>query len=446
MNYNQSINQQSNSPKALLVLPNVVYIRHTGVRFKLVKSNSCSSRLELVGTGKINSLQQHQQMHQQISQNMKRDEEKRRSILNRLHPLAAAGGDSSADVAAVIESAAQKKTPNERSDPERRSGTKSASEKCVKQIVERLETTKSKSSAANGVCRQTNGAAPNSPPRIIDSKCIEKAAGEQLGHEHRVKPPKQLVINPSDVVVTGAADLPVVVTVNNSISIAGSGGVKSDESRKSQVAAKESIYATAKELLEQKQQLERQKTVQQTAKTKVVRNRNVDLALSIVKNQKNVTLNGKEASSTGVHQLRDAKETLKTAEKQMPLLTTFSQQKQQKDKRTTGKIIVKGGRQDKTAAPVRERSSAEEQRASVVENGATKDGQRMIKWSSLNAPKNFDEKFYVSNDNKLKQKKIYDEMEFEEFEVYDTVNAAAVAAAAAAAATNECYDSLNSDK
>lgn len=53
---------------------------------------------------------------------------------------------------------------------------------------------------------------------------------------------------------------------------------------------------------------------------------------------------------------------------------------------------------------------------------------RLIKWESVNSK--FDEKFFIANDQKLKQQKKYDEMDFEEFEVYDP--------------RNECYDSLNS--
>uniref|UniRef100_A0A1B0CX86 Uncharacterized protein n=1 Tax=Lutzomyia longipalpis TaxID=7200 RepID=A0A1B0CX86_LUTLO len=54
---------------------------------------------------------------------------------------------------------------------------------------------------------------------------------------------------------------------------------------------------------------------------------------------------------------------------------------------------------------------------------------KMVKWGTLNK---FDEKNYVTNDTKLKHKKKYDEMEFEEFEVLDP--------------NGECYDSLNSCK
>lgn len=53
---------------------------------------------------------------------------------------------------------------------------------------------------------------------------------------------------------------------------------------------------------------------------------------------------------------------------------------------------------------------------------------RLVKWESINTK--FDEKFFIANDLKLKEQKKYDEMEFEEFEVYDP--------------RHECYDSLNS--
>lgn len=52
---------------------------------------------------------------------------------------------------------------------------------------------------------------------------------------------------------------------------------------------------------------------------------------------------------------------------------------------------------------------------------------RLVKWNTLSR---FDEKNYVTNDAKLKQKPKYDDIEFEQFEVYDP--------------SHECYDSLNS--
>lgn len=492
----------------------------TGVRFKLVKSNSCSSRLELVGTGKINSLQQHQQMHQQISQNMQRDDEKRRSILGRLQhsttsttsnpPLSSTTGSKSPT--STNKKAAIKKGPlTKSSDPETAEATaaKAAIEKCVKQIVERLETTRS--AAAVTSARQTSGANPSNGPRIIDSKCIEKLSGEELSsssaNNGQQKPPKLIINNITATACAGVtdgggcglrADSPVV-TVNNSISIPDNVAEEktrdeSEPSIKNNVKIRqESIYAAAKEILEQKQQLQ-QKTAaqQQTGKTKVVRNRNVDLALSIVKNQKNVAPSNVAAikeervvATNGGVQFKDAKESLKASssssspadkqkqQQQRPLLTTFSQQhsllKQQKDKRMDPKK-VNSGKQEKVVTPAggvgrqeeqqqKKNKKVEEQKQpeavvtssaanGVGEDSATKDGQRMIKWSSLNAK--FDEKFYVSNDAKLKQKKIYDEMEFEEFQVYDTTVAQGGAAASQAttggAVASECYDSLNSNK
>lgn len=447
---------------------------YTGVRFKLVKSNSCSSRLELVGTGKINSLQQHQQMHQQISQNMKRDDDKRRSILHRLHQQTTvpntttsapsttiAAGETTSDAA----KSRLKTAPNCSSvDAGKTNGTSAAAaaatEKCVKQIVERLETTRA------AVPRQPNGAIPNGP-RIIDSKCIEKTAGEDaVQKQARVKPPKQLVINPAAVVVTAEASRaqsPAVVTVNNSISVAGGGGEEKKEPATH--PPKESIYATAKELLEQKQLLFQQKNAQQPGKTKVVRNRNVDLALSIVKTHNKAspgTVGGsdkeQEKSVFNETQPRDGTAsprpttttTTSTTEKRQPkpLLTTFSQQREmlsrhlQKDKerrmpmKNNGKgdnakpnsnVVQRAHqqqqqkKQEKAVASLKEETNEEQQQQEHEQQDDSQDSQKMIKWGALNGPK-FDEKFYVSNDTKLKQKKIYDEMEFEEFEVYDSLN------------------------
>lgn len=479
---------------------------HTGVRFKLVKSNSCSSRLELVGTGKINSLQQHQQMHQQISQNLQRDEEKRRSILHRLQeqqqqqqsPNGASNHEDTNDSSKTTnaENGNSKKNHQDASSGTPR--TTPTGEKCVKQIVERLETTRSGAGATKTsavASRQTNGAKSNAtgPPRIIDSKCIEKKSS----FERSSRPPKPLVINTSKVTKEqqqqqkppeSRSESPLV-TVNNSISIAGGAAVAGETEVTTSTAPEdanrtkkpESIYATAKELLEQKQ-AQRHAATQQQAKTKVVRNRNVDLALSIAKNQKNAT-DKKEVSSqppSGVNAKKlPAQVTTTTNGEQRPHLTTFSQQhnqlKRQKDKRVLTKDITsRNGKPEKVSStlsevlydklpPVLEQVSTTQMPDSPDQDEAQHrhlqqqqqqgciDGQKMIKWGSLNATQKFDEKFYVSNDAKLRQRKVYDEMEFEEFEVYDTATAAAAAAAAASATTtttpvNECYDSLNSNK
>lgn len=455
----------------------VLFPPATGVRFKLVKSNSCSSRLELVGTGKINSLQQHQQMHQQISQNMRRDEEKRRSILHRLQeqqpqhqqqqPMSIVheGEDTSLQMSTECpETAAE-------GDAAPGSNNSPTGEKCVKQIVERLETTRGSAATVATVTRppQTNGATGNAsvPPRIIDSKCIEKYESQSSSSSsaasvgQRTKPPRQLVINPSAVVAAtevNRAESPVI-TVNNSISIADSASSGAAKSHK------ESIYATAKELLEQKQKLldaqQQQSGTPQSPKTKVVRNRNVDLALSIVKNQKSggapTTVNGSPASKEAAAK----QESVKTVAQQKPILTTFSQQhqlKQQKDNKRASVTSLSSSKSNNSQDSLKNGKTGERTSPPVVgvsdksgEAVGVNEDQKMVKWGSLNgtaaAVAKFDEKFYVSNDAKLQQKKVYDDMEFEEFEVYDTATAGTTTAAAAAAGNNnECYDSLNSNK
>lgn len=74
-------------------------------------------------------------------------------------------------------------------------------------------------------------------------------------------------------------------------------------------------------------------------------------------------------------------------------------------------------------------SKAEDRLKDEQQASANTTNSRLIKWESMNTKK-FDEKFFISNDQKLKEQKKYDEMEFEEFEVYDP--------------RHECYDSLNS--
>lgn len=66
----------------------------------------------------------------------------------------------------------------------------------------------------------------------------------------------------------------------------------------------------------------------------------------------------------------------------------------------------------------------------VVDTVENPVGPRLVKWNTLSK---FDEKNYVTNDVKLKQKPKYDDIEFEEFEVFDPNNPP----------NTECYDSLN---
>lgn len=399
----------------------------TGVRFKLVKSNSCSSRLELVGTGKINSLQQHQQMNQQIRQNMQRDDDKRHSILYRLRQSSAEQTDGHDGEPMLVpdEQKSKSKGGIDAASNEFATPQDNGNEKCVKQIIERLETT--------AAARQTSA----NGPRIIDSKCVEKVQGDdhsgpmQSKHVGNIGS-KQLLCNKEG---EDPSDSPVV-TVNNSISIAGT-EAPNEEPIKTTIPVKarpESNYAAVKDVLEQKLKLQ-QKCAQQTAltataKPKVVRNRNVDLALSIVSQKTTKGPTKDETSRPLAMQFKDAKVSIEEKEEQRPVLTTFSQQhqrlKQQKLKRSNSK----NGRAKSTPGELSEKGADQRKCQTNGEaDGNTRNnedaGQKMIKWGT------FDEKFYVTNDTKLKQK-IYDEMEFEEFEVYETVN--------------ECYDSLNSSK
>lgn len=399
-------------------------ISATGVRFKLVKSNSCSSRLELVGTGKINSLQQHQQMNQQIRQNMQRDDDKRHSILHRLRQSSAEQTDGHDGKPILVPNEPKSSTDfvsNEFATPQ-----ENGSEKCVKQIIERLETTAAaQQSNANG-------------PRIIDSKCVEKGQAEDpcgpsqqkyVGHTGS----KQVLLSKNG---ENQPDLPVV-TVNNSISIAGT-VAPTGEPAKISIPVKtrtESNYAAVKDVLEQKLKLQQMSAQQQaltTAKPKVVRNRNVDLALSIVSQKTNKSsATTDETSRPHAVQFKDAKVSIKEKETPRPVLTTFSQQHQRLNQQKLKRINSKDRRAKSTPGELTEKNKCETNGEADGNNNNSDDaGQKMIKWGALNAK--FDEKFYVTNDTKLKQKKIYDEMEFEEFEVYETVN--------------ECYDSLNSNK
>lgn len=336
----------------------------------------------------------------------------------------------------------------------------SANEKCVKEIIELLETT-------NAASRQTSANSPSSPAnstgmRAVEPKSTEKcttapampntATGDTLSACSHAKIVGNLVRSAKNVNATVendcGADMPVI-TVNNTISIAGAAATEdlpvahkpgNEENRQ------ESVYAAAKDAIQQQQQ----KIATQLAKTKVVRNRNVDLALEIVKGQQQrIEKDGQNNThvTNGVL-IRDAKDALKEAtENVRPILTTFSQQhdklkgvsrKEKKNKKN--RPLING-------SMAGENKTIKEEVADDIENSNhTTDSQRMVKWSSINTT--FDEKFYVTNDMKLKQKKIYDEMEFEEFEVCDPITGASTGGGAGSTpvVASDCYDSLNSNK
>lgn len=288
------------------------------MKFKLVKSNSCSSRLELAGT---NIQEQKQKL----------------ADLNSID---------------IYQNSSQ--------------ALNEFPEESVRSLVNRLET---------GKINQTTA------PRIIESKCVEKMDREKA----LVTINSQLIEAKNDRL--GSVDLITQVTVNNHISFAKVAG----------------------------------NTAQSTAvtdynnKNKVCRNKNVDLAFSsnksVPKNLLNSELNYKSLNEN-LNNFNDVKEIL------LQKIEENENEKFNKNKMFEKGIQVK---LTKNIVSNNNKFLDAERKVSDVNS------PRMVKWESLSK---FDDKFYVTNDVKLKDKKKYDEMEFEEFEVLDP--------------HSECFDSLNS--
>lgn len=289
------------------------------MKFKLVKSNSCSSRLELAGTNiqeqkqklaDLNSIQLYQNSSQVLDE---------------------------------------------------------FPEESVRSLVNRLET---------GKINQTT------VPRIIESKCIEKMDREKAVEPVTIN--SQLIETKNERV--GSVDLITQVTVNNHISIAKAVG---------------NAQLTA--------------IIDNNNKNKVCRNKNVDLAFSTnksgTKHLQNIEINDK-LSNENTSNFNDVKDIL------LQKIEENENEKFNKSKMFEKSIQVK---------LTKSTESNNNTFLDAERNVSDVNSPRMVKWESLSK---FDDKFYVTNDVKLKDKKKYDEMEFEEFEVLDP--------------HSECYDSLNS--
>lgn len=267
-----------------------------GLKFKLVKSNSCSSRLELTGTGNYDATEE---------------------MRNLIH------------------------SQDEAFDEH---------EETVKDMVSRLE------------LKKVDVA---SKPRIIESRCIEKT--KELS-------PK-VTINHQSFERAEDGGVPCeVVTVNNH-SNSGSSDQPQDEG---------------------------------LAKAKVVRNKNVDLAMASVTKRN--------------EQMRNPKENLAQKDLQMKPSSKWSsackmesaEMVKHQDKINNCAHIKSHPHVD---APPK---SAQKSMAGAADEKPIK----MVNWSTVGVSLG---KEYIANDRNLIQTKIYDEMEFEEFEVmgeqhYDSLN------------------------
>lgn len=355
------------------------YLLHviSGLKFKLVKSNSCSSRLELAGTG--------------LDEKQLRDNQ------------------------TIMES-----IQNRSSSPQ------PDAEESVRTLVSRLEI---------GAINQ------KSMPRIIESKCIEKMTDS-------IKTPDQqeqhvLTVNNHSPVKDDPrlrpVDILTQVTVNNHISY--SSPAQLNPHAIIAVQPQPPLPSTDTNRL-----------------NKVGRNRNVDLAFnSMNKSVKTSSLLQSEVTQPSAKSIiipATATTTTKTiATSAAPKASERESQHASLINSAVSTTYLKNAKnllnhnsdaaattQPPTMVSTRRDSgnnngdstnhSNRNDTADNIEAAGNPVGPRLVKWNTLSK---FDEKNYVTNDVKLKQKPKYDDIEFEEFEVFDPNNPP----------NTECYDSLN---
>ncbi|XP_052566246.1 protein javelin [Culex pipiens pallens] len=349
-----------------------------GVKFKLVKSNSCSSRLELAGTGKTPP-------DLMKNQHGSTDTGSGRPKL----PKPSSDGSSNSTIHNELK-LNQSELPPSIEEPE----------ESVRDLVSRLES--------------HTPLSVRSKPRIIESKCIEKT------DEGKAEPAAITINNQSMEVVT--ASIPeeppmeeppkAGVTVNNHITVPGQLLIPS--------------------------LLKGQKAPEPAAVTdhrppKVCRNKNVDLAFSATitkasnkpaKEKENLARKSSLVSATTADTV-DSLEHIPAA----PVKTvTF------KDDENNNRGEVEQHENLKPSVIAEQRKSDE------------LTSPKLVNWSLLGTTK-FDERQYFANDKKLIEKRKYDDMEFEEFEVLDPNGVVQQQQQQQQQQKEgECYDSLNSGK
>lgn len=317
----------------------------------MVKSNSCSSRLELAGT--------------------RFDEQQLRDTKNHI---------------TAIENRSKQPIQD--------------AEESVRTLVHRLET---------GAINQ------KAVPRIIESKCIEKVYDPNKTTQSEQLIDTSMSINNQMIDEQqsrlGPVDILRQVTVNNHINFT------------PPVVVGDIVKTTNTAMTQRIQQQHQNNHLPETLRTnKVPRNRNVDLAFTMNKTAKESKEKSDEMKKVITNEL------LEPEENQQENKTSFR----------NAKNVLNETNNNETQMTIEVCSTKKEIGGRVVNtNGgqeqhqqqSTQSPRQLVKWNTLSQ---FDEKNYVANDAKLKQKPKYDEIEFEEFQVYDPNNA-----------NNECYDSLN---
>lgn len=370
----------------------------TGIKFKLVKSNSCSSRLELAGTG----LDEEQLRNNQL-------------LMQGIHY--------------------------------RNADDATEAEESVRTLVSRLE---------------FGQVQPKSKPRIIESRCIEKHTEPVRSAQQQEQSPLQEppAAQSADEMarLKPVADLIAQVTVNNHISFASPALVKQQQQQQKKATAKEEGKSIAAS--------NTSGGTSTATTTKLVRNRNVDLAINMsaahaAKETKEkpkgattttttsaVDVVAKLSNSAAAGSGASVNSTAQVCSKNAKNLINNERSVAGNAASSTSvsaasmpKAMPSSSSQSSAAVNEAAENIATDATATRFANSNTNGGSaaRLVKWNTLSK---FDEKNYVTNDAKLKLKPKYDEIEFEEFEVFDPSNpqnnnnSNSINNA-------ECYDSLN---
>ncbi|CAD7081849.1 unnamed protein product, partial [Hermetia illucens] len=322
--------------------------KHLGIQFKLVKSNSCSSRLELVGTDKFGQSRS---------------------------TSTAAGGSN--------------RSPSPTRNPE----------ETVRELVNRLESGTIKNSSA---------------PRIIESKCIEKTYRRSLPPIKTIPTTNEgITINNHHIGTKeylGLVDIINHVTVNNHIPY---NAIPSDEKPSDKIVA---------------------------SSNKIPRNKNVDLAFAMSRGGQV----SKTISTSPLPEVKTLNHTDKVESRhpnsscsvllepsQSPVATT---EINKVDLEQSNKSPPQNGPSASCDDSIRNTFALEEDMdaPSSKANGGEQmttpiklphDGQPALSPTTGTTPIKLLTKHYVANDKRLIEQRKYNEIEFEEFEVYNPATA-----------------------
>lgn len=374
-----------------------------GIKFKLVKSNSCSSRLELAGTDHGGSAA--------AARNMVENE-----IKNLVNGQREHFDEEEAD---EKEKEDERKEARKFKHDGKISKADLEQEETVKDMIYKLETKKYSQAATAAV-------AP-AKPRIIESRCIEKVhptstttrVMNERQESEKIKLPFTHEKSPIESLIPleQTNDCEEYVTINNHISIANK---HPEQNNNATTMMNEHI-----------ENGENGKVAAAAAKPKIVRNKNVDLALLAAVSKKKEVGKVHRGLKRDDSEHKFAPNDCKNDEHENTFIKTshnneinniFNIQQQHQDKANSLHFNNKSFHfeNDEHFAVIK----APPLQSSMATNRAEDKPVKMVNWGTVGTYC----KEYIANDNRLvhQQIKTLEEMEFEEFEVagehYDSLN------------------------